>query len=146
MAIEIRGVDQLADISRKLKQAGDRDLQREFRRGLDEAVEPIKDTIRESARDILPRQGGLNERVARTPIRVVTRNTARATGIRLTVRGTRRAALDQGRLRHPVFGDREVWVTQRVTPGWWSNAIDDDFPEARRAVQAAMDRVARKLR
>jgi hypothetical protein len=46
--------------------------------------------------------------------------------------------------RHPVYGDRETWVTQQPFPRFY-NAVQPDEAEARRAVQQAVDRVLDKI-
>lgn len=54
-------------------------------------------------------------------------------------------ALDDGRLRHPVYGNRDVWRTTSRPPGLvsqpWSEAEDDIV----RAVDDALDQIVRDL-
>lgn len=54
-------------------------------------------------------------------------------------------ALDDGRLRHPVFGNRKVWRNTMRPPGLvsqpWSEAEDDIV----RAVDDALDRIVADL-
>lgn len=54
-------------------------------------------------------------------------------------------SLERGRLRKPLFGDREHWFDQPVTAGWWSKALQSATDETvRRNILEALDRVAAK--
>ena len=139
--IEIRGGDNLPELARELKALGEKDLAKELTQAIGRAMKPVKAAIRESARDTLPQQGGLNERVARSRIS----QRRNRNGLRLVAAGGRRDLLDKGRLRHPVFGRDNSWVEQRVTPGWWSKPVEAAEDEVRREIEKAMDDVVRKL-
>lgn len=53
------------------------------------------------------------------------------------------ARIDEGRLRHPVFGNRKRWVTQTARPaGWWSHTVQTGTPR----MQAEVERVLRDVR
>lgn len=45
--------------------------------------------------------------------------------------------MNYGRWRHPVFGDRDAWVTQTALPVGW---FDETFDGMKRGVSAAMSR------
>lgn len=47
--------------------------------------------------------------------------------------------------RHMVFGDPDVWVTQRGKPGWFDDTISRHRPAAVRAAQKALDDMARRI-
>ena len=58
--------------------------------------------------------------------------------------------MDKGGWRHPVMGDRDIWVFQTVTPsGWWSNTVRDYGPEVivhvQKEINAAMDQLAASI-
>jgi hypothetical protein len=40
-------------------------------------------------------------------------------------------AIDGGVLRHPLFGDRNQWVAQKVRSGFWSDPMNDGAPAIR---------------
>lgn len=97
----------------------------------------------EKGRDrALRRGGGLRETVASA-----TKLEINAKGVRFRV-DSRRLPSDQQSLprhldsekgwRHPVFGDRAVWVTQRGGP-WFAATIKKRAPEFRKSVVDAMD-------
>jgi hypothetical protein len=141
--MDVRGVDDFARLSRALKDAANKDLQRELNKGLNEAAKPFKQAVRESARRRLSRRGGLNETVAKSRISV--RKSAK-TGIRVQA-GGRRSQLDRinaGRVRHPVFGG-DAWVDQAVTPGFWDEPARELGPQVVAEGRKALDRVADQI-
>lgn len=48
-----------------------------------------------------------------------------------------------GTFRHPVYGNRDVWVSEKARP-FFTEPIRAHLPDAERAILAAMDTVARK--
>lgn len=148
--IEVSGAEQLAALSKRLKEAGEKGLQRELNKGIREAVEPFREAVRQSALNKLPRKGGLAQRVAD---QVVPRprkvNNSKGVGLRLIATGRQGmrslAALDAGKIRHPVFGDTEKWVSQLVQAHVWSQPAEDLGPGVARQVQAAINRVVRQI-
>lgn len=70
----------------------------------------------------LPRRGGFAEYMAR---RLEVHRSKISGGRRLTfdAKGTDAARINAGRLRHPVYGNDEVWETQTVQPGFADEAI-----------------------
>lgn len=142
---DIKGADQLATLAKRLKELGDKDLKREFSKAIGAATKPLVQELRQSARQTLPKRGGLAERVAKSQIRTVRRASSRTQGVRVTAKNPYvLGRLDQGQLRHPVFG-RNVWVDQTVKSGWWTRPTDAIGPDVRKGVEAAMEAMARKL-
>ncbi len=47
--------------------------------------------------------------------------------------------------RHPVFGNKRVWVVERSDTGWFMRTARAFRPEARRKIEEAVNRVGRKL-
>lgn len=144
--IEIQGVDQLVHLSKALKAAGDKELQRELSKGISQAMKPLTAAVRQSALRTLPSRGGLAQKVAKSQMRVNRRAGSKIAHVRLVAKSSYHLGqLNRGINHHPVFGDRDAWVTQRVTPGWWTKPTEAAGPNVRREVIAAMDRVARKI-
>lgn len=142
MSFEVQGGQQLERLSHALKMAGSLDLQRELSKAISAEMKPLQEQVKNHARAILPRRGGLNRRVAASQFRTVKLRS----GVRLQARSSYSLQLlDRGTVRHPVFGNRSRWVTERVRPGWWSDPVKTAAPDAQRKIQAAMDRVAAKL-
>lgn len=152
MAAEIRGVDQFAALSKRLKEVADKDLGREFSRGISAATRPVIRGLRQAALDTLPSRGGLAERVSKTKIRAQRRNSSRSAGVRIVARDPYYIdRLDQGRLRHPVFADADKerkswrWVNQRVKPGWWTRPAELAAESTRVRLEHAMKAIQAKL-
>lgn len=139
----VRGAEQLEALGRRLKGAAGAPLRRELLRGIRESNKPTIAKIRERARTDLPRSGGLAEQVARDRISTRTRLTGSSAGVRIF--RSRGRGLNEGRLRHPVFGNRKTWVQQQVPSHWFDEPVRDDLPNIRRSVEKAMRDVARKI-
>lgn len=145
--VTVQGADDLARLSRRLKEAGDKDLNRELRKGIQRATKPLKEAAKRSARERLPKRGGLNEWVAKSKFSVRTSSSQRSARVRLVAsRGkTDERAINRGRLRHPVFGNRKVWVTQDVTPGWFTKPMVEGLAPVQREVLKVMDDITKKV-
>jgi hypothetical protein len=84
---------------------------------------------------ILPRGGGFASYMAG---RLTVHRSKIPGGLRLTVdaAGTDAARVNEGRLRHPLYGNRGHWYTQTVRPGF----ADETMRQVKVAVDAAIDR------
>lgn len=139
---EVRGADQFLKLSKALKHAGRTGLRKELNAGMRRAARPLIRKTRDEARRRLPSAGGLAAQVAKEPQRIQVR-TGRTPGVRVVVgkkQGGARAA-NKGVIRHPVFGNREVWVDQKVAPGWFDDPLRSSAPAIRRDVERAMQDV-----
>jgi len=55
-------------------------------------------------------------------------------------------ALDRGKLRHPLFGDREHWYEQKVRKGWWTKSLTKAAnTRVRKELVGAVERTLRSL-
>lgn len=147
MSVELRGgPEQLARITRQLREEANRGLQRELNKALSEATKPLRGKLADSARTTLPKRGGLADQIAASRIGTRRVPVSRGGGLRLTATNKKALRLlDRGKVRHPVFGDQENWVTQKIEPGWWSRPILDAGEDAQKAVQEAVGRVADRI-
>ena len=50
-------------------------------------------------------------------------------------------ALNAGRLRHPLYGNRSHWYPQRIAPGFVDKAIERGTRDVREEMLRALDRV-----
>lgn len=147
--MQVTGAAQLANLSKALKAAGQGQLRRELLRGIRQATAPAKSTIPQSARDKLPRRGGLNEYIA-TGLKVTSRSSLSGAEARVRIVATDPPrhdiqALDRGVVRYPVFGNRQVWRSHPVEPGFFTDPCVALAPGARQQIAAARDRVLRSL-
>jgi hypothetical protein len=145
---EVTGLDGLLAFSKGLKNAGERGLRNELNKRLRETAKPLIQQTREAARRELPKRGGLAEQVASTPQRIKVA-TGRDPGVFILV--SKRAgvrATNRGLLRHPVYGNREVWVDQKVAAGWFDATLDTGVVFVRKAIDDALqtmfDEIARE--
>lgn len=147
---EVRGADEFLKLSKALKQAGKTELRKQLNKGMKDAAKPLIPLTRQAARDRLPRRGGLAAQVARTPQRVQVRTGAATAGVRLVVGKTGSGArgADQGVIRHPTFGHRDRWVSQKVDAGWFTETILHNkhrvLPEVKKAMERVVAEVVRR--
>lgn len=144
--IEVDGADKLAQVAKRLKEAGDKNLQRQLYAALNRAVKPVRGEMQRSLAEVLPKRGGLSAaKVRQVKFRTSRRTTGRYAGIRVTAKGGQLGRMDrQGQFRHPVFG-HEPWKPQNITAGWFTRPAEAAAPAARVEVLRALDDVAREL-
>lgn len=145
--LELRGLSDLEQVARALKAAGGdeaKGLRRELYRSLNGATKGIRAEMKNNIGELLPRAGGLANDVQRTTrFATLSRLSGESVGVRIRARGKRsiRTMNATGTLRHPVFGNRDVWVTQQVPKGFLDDPVEKAKPELRRAVVEAIGRV-----
>lgn len=119
-------------------------MQREFQAALTQAAEPFIENARKNALERLPRRGGLGAVVAESDFQVIALHGQGVAGVRIAT-DTHDKRIDQGILRHPVWGHWRSIANQSVTPGWFSDAGPKAKPAVRRALLVAASTVARKV-
>lgn len=154
MADIVVNADDIEALMRRLrKHANAKELRKELYSGLNRVSKPIREEMKKATGepDALPTEHGL-QAVAESKQSVTTSvSGGRNAGLRIRVKGRKGFDLGSvyrtGRLRHPVFGNRNVWVTQSqgVQPKW----MDPTFEEQRGPVSKEMidvlEGVARKV-
>jgi hypothetical protein len=166
-SIQIAGTGQLLVLSRKLKHAGGSRLKQNFARRLRHAAEPLRDGLQDSIRglDIASAGRGAGKRGGVSPTTRPLRSSI-ASAIRISVRtsgdpGARvwvdkgslppdipmnvLQRLNEGRLRHPVFGNKRRWAQQNAPAGWWDKTVKHHQPRMERDVARVLDDVRREL-
>jgi len=140
------GGEQLARLSKALRDAGRTELRKELHAGLRNAAKPLIEKTRAEALRRLPKRGGLAKAVAKAPQRLQV-STGRDPGIRIVVGKTRSGAraANAGFIRHPVFGNRQVWVDQKVTPGWFDDPLRASIGEVRPYLEQAMENTVEQI-
>ena len=145
----------------------DADIRRAMAAAIKSATASLPAEIEKSARATLPAGGGLNDYVARIPVKVKTITsgktvtfTAEATGNTKHHQpgksGRRRSgtfganvdlrAINRGRVMHPVWGRGPLVGPQMVKPGYWTRPLEG--PVAQRAlkqIREALEDVAKKI-
>jgi hypothetical protein len=144
-------------LARALREAGEKGLAQELRKGINEAARPLPDEIRASLIPHLPNTYAaaldadlsitISQRSAGTSpgVSVAARASTSGPGPSRTRTGRKLKRLDAGLLSHPLFGNRQHWFTQRVHPGWFSGPVDKSRPRVRQEIEAAVRRVRDKI-
>lgn len=151
MSVEVRNVEVLEAAGRALRGA-DKRYRRELFRGLNTASKPLREAVQESIPDYMPRRGGYATVLQRSHSpRVKAKTSGRDPSIRIISRtrgGVRRntRALEEGRLAHPVFGNRSVWRVTDVRPGFFSEPMEDKADMVRDEMVDAVGRVHDAIR
>lgn len=131
--------DELRELAAALKTAGDKVMRKEVIDTLKAEAKPLGESAMRNAGATLPRRGGLAEVVAATPVTVKVRLGGRQAGITLVGRGrVGIASIDEGTLRHPLYGNRAFWFSQSVRPGWWSETISRGAPQVAMKLEEAI--------
>lgn len=144
--VAVRGAEQFAEISQRLKQVGGGELRKELNRGLRLATKPLKSAVVRSARDTLPRRGGLADKVAKSKITVKRRASSRDVSIRLIASNSHDIkSMDKGILRKPLYGNRKHWYYQPVPAGWWTRPLQEDSPAVREEIVKVLADIKRKI-
>jgi hypothetical protein len=143
----VKGAEEIQVIARSLKAAGDTGLRKELLAGINRATKPLKAGVRQSALTVLPKRGGLNLLIGAAKLSTQTRSSGRNPGVRITAKapGLDLRSIDRGRLRHPVFGDKRVWVSQAVAPGFFGRPLEAGAGDVRRELMDALEAVAAKI-
>lgn len=137
MRSAVKGIDSAGSSGASTAQRAATTLRSRYRRG-GLTARSVERTVGRS---------GLRESVARS-LRIAVRDSGRRVGVYITTEGTRLPSdqrtmprrLNTGRWRHPVFGDRNTWVTQSITPpGWFMKAADAHRSRALRQAEAVIE-------
>ncbi len=137
--------DKLDLVARVLRDLGDKDLSRELFRGLNRATTKLKADAKDEAGRRLPQRGGLAQRVAGARLST-RRKGGRNPGVAIVAKGMDQlAAMDAGQVKHPVYGNRDVWVSQQVTGGWFSDPMAAGKDDVARDVEEVLDDLAAKI-
>ena len=141
---------ELEALAFRLRRAGDTELVREVTRAMRDAVVPVQAEIRAGlAPDLPDRYAATLDADLRLGVNV--RTNERDPGVSVTGQARSKARklrnLDEGRLTHPVYGNREHWSTQEepsVQPGWFTGPAEAGGPRVRAAIERALEDVAGK--
>lgn len=165
-SVQILGTGQLLTLSRRLRAASGTPVQRNMTRRIRRAAEPLKNDLQStiSGLSIQSAGRGSGKRGGPSPTTRPLRATI-AQAIRISVRtssspGARvwvdkallppdmrnmAQTINEGRWRHPVFGNRRRWTQQNATPLWWDNTVRRHTPRMQAEVARVLDDVRRQI-
>lgn len=165
-SVRILGTGQLLELQRRLRAAGGENIRSSMQRRIRRAAEPLRDDLQNTIRSLPIRSSGRGSgrRGGPSPTTRPLRATI-ADAIRISVRtsgnpGARvyvdkgrlppdlrnmPQVINEGRIRHPVFGNRRRWATQTATPLWWDKVVRTHTPRMTAEVTRVLDDVRRRL-
>lgn len=147
---EVRGAEDVDKLVRALARHADaKALRKELLAGLNRESKDVRAELKEAIPLALPRRGGLAAEVAKTTTFNASAKSGKYAGVTIWARNRKHdiRTLTGRRLRHPVFGNRNTWVTQ--TEGVNGDALGEKFqdqkPNIQRALYRVMEDIARKI-
>ena len=147
------GAEDFATLARRLKDMGETGLRAELFKGVDEAIRPFEEKIRDPF-TLYPYMPDRYVNVLEADLKVsASKRTSRVLyGVQIRVQGRTRNRqvrnLEAGMLRHPVFGRMsQPWKTQvdGMKEGFFSDTVKATRPAMVEAISEAMTRVREKL-
>lgn len=114
------------------------------RRNMRVATADAEAAVKTSALNILPRKGGLNQRVADAVVKTSILTGPRTAGVRITASrtGSDLVAINAGEARHPLYGDRDHWYVTEVEPGFFTRPLVAMTVQVSAAMLATMQETA----
>ncbi|MFF3300970.1 hypothetical protein [Streptomyces sp. NPDC002908] len=166
-SFQILGTGQLLELQRKLRAAGHENVRSSMQRRIRRAAEPLRNDLQSTVRSLSIRSAGRGsgKRGGPSPTTRPLRASI-AAAIRISVRtGGNPGArvwldkgllppdipmgvvnrLNEGRLRHPVFGNKRRWTQQNTTPLWWDKTVRAHTPRMTAEVARVLDDVRRRI-
>ncbi|MGW2837305.1 hypothetical protein ACWCWD_06290 [Streptomyces sp. NPDC001493] len=166
-SFQIVGTGQLLELQRRLRSAGHENIRSSMQRRVRRAAEPLRDDLQSTIRGLSIQSAGRSsgKRGGRSPTTRPLRASI-AAAIRISVRTSGNPGarvfvdkgllprdipmgvldrLNDGRLRHPVFGNRKRWATQTATPLWWDKTVRRHTPRMQSEVARVVDDVRRRI-
>ncbi|MFF0139664.1 hypothetical protein ACFYRN_24825 [Streptomyces sp. NPDC005227] len=156
MSMRLQRGDELRRVSRELRRMDNPEIKKRFRKELRAAAAPLVPRVRSSIRSIPSGRGyspqGLRGNLARAT-RLEVKTAGRQAGVAIRVDGRKMPShmkslpsMVEGkkRWRHPVFGHREVWVSQPSQP-YFYKVVRTAGPASRRAVNKVLNGITKDI-
>ncbi|MCX4786462.1 hypothetical protein OG369_09790 [Streptomyces sp. NBC_01221] len=164
-SVQITGTGQLLELQRRLRAAGHENIRASMQRRTRRAAEPMRNDLQSAIRRLPISSPGRSGRgggptPTTRPLRATIANAIRISvrvsstpGARVWVdkgllpRDLRRMpqVINEGRIRHPVFGNRRRWATQTAPPLWWDKTVRTHRSRMEREMARVLDDVRRRL-
>lgn len=150
---ELRGLDQLLDLSKALKDF-DTELRKELHKEVRTAAKPLVAISRTAIAAQYPQEGGVSKTLKRGRIRTAVK-TGKDPGVSVVFSGLTVKLIERyGKIRHPVFPDTKNktrrqwrWVDQPVPKlkGLLENTIRDNAKVVTPAIAKAVENTAARV-
>ena len=136
-------------LARALRDAGEKDLQRELRKAINDAAQPLSREVQDEGH-LRPYMPNRYAAILASDLAVtVSQRIGTSPGVTLRARGRQKqrhvARLNRGILTHPLFGDREHWFNQPIRPAFFDDPVAASGPQVRDQIAAAVRRVIDKI-
>lgn len=139
--LRVIGDGRARDVAKRLELAANGKLRHDISQAVVEAVRPVPASIRRNILIKMPHRGGFARTLAGADFVVKPITWGGMAGARLLVLSPMdEARIDQGRLRHPRFGDREHWYSQTVPKRVFSGPVHDAGSDVRAAIVDVVNR------
>lgn len=166
LQVDIDGSAALRRVADRMREQGEASLAREMSRALASASMPVQQSVRQEADAVMPSQGGYRSLFSRSlKFRTARKLGAKSASFRLTTfaDGTKQRrdirALENGVLRHPVFGrSRRLkrgpragtiitnpWAVTSIRPGFHRRGTEQAGEQAERAMMGVLEEYAARL-
>jgi hypothetical protein len=159
MKVGVSGTNDLYRLAAALREAGERKLAARLDRGIHKAARVIEDRVHKDTDEYMPKGFERTFAAALTSKRTVSLVRGRSVTITFTAKGKKDPRkltdMEQGRLRHPVYGRyrrlkngrrmRNPWVTQRIKSGVISIPVREAQPEAVKVLNAEVAELTAEL-
>lgn len=154
--LKIKGGEKLRRTAQVLKGKANKELRNELKRELRRSAKEFGKVVAQDVHHFMP--SGYAPTLKKN-LRVVGNVNVSASHAGVRIQATSKASkhskqrkseiakLEKGILRHPVFGNREIWVNQKIKAGFFSKPIirhaDIFYADLIKAVEKVADKIAR---
>lgn len=146
VSFRVTGGNRAHQLGRRLKALNDKALEKELKRGITRAMRPATKAVKTAVPQYMP--SGYAPVLAKA---LQLRTSNLASGLRVTgqARGNPRprevTAINRGVLRHPLFGNRDRWYAQQVTPRFFHEPLEKQASQIRTELDRVLAEVAAKI-
>jgi hypothetical protein len=146
--LQVLGAEQLHALSKRLKEAGRKDLRRELYKALNRATKPARERVKRDLPTYLP-DGYARDLGRDLSLRTRIRG-GRDPGVSITAKARKKnreiyRLNRDGELRHPLFGNRRHWFGQQVKPEFFTEPIRQDADQIAAALVEGLGNIADKI-
>lgn len=145
----VQGAEDFIRLSKALKAAGRTQMRKDLHKALRDAVKAHTPKAEQELAKYLPYLKGRQKAVTQTAQVKTGRDPGVTVGVRFGSKRSTNARLanQQGRFRHPVFGNRGVWVDQPVpgAKGWFDRVWEESTPEVREQLQQVLQDIVERI-
>jgi len=153
ISLTVTGDEQFTAAAARATEAADAGLDRELSNAITRAVAGLPQAALDNAVAILPKHlahlggGALGPWLTEhTQITQSPHSDVGSVTVTTTAASTHNIALlDEGIVRHPLFGNTAHWYDEKVTAGWWSKPVDAVTPAVEASVTEAVAATARRI-